>query len=185
MVTISDESVQAIASSLDRSSRLNQNSSVLPTPENVFIGSLEEEIPLQIEGSVIPLDPRILAQRRENQARAQANSDCRRYAKLFKQHVVEKNTGYSVVATRTTITVNFNRGGNSEVKGTFPYKVGVVKALYMLVSLCNWNMDNFLKNIEDDNFTPFADSEYTTQVTPTPHEDCQGKYFKFVDGHWK
>ena len=60
------------------------------------------------------------------------------------------------------------RGGNSEVKGTFPYKVGVVKALYILVSLCNWNKDNFLKNIEDGDFTPFADSEYTTQMTPTP-----------------
>ena len=166
VVTLSDASVQAIASSILRSLWLNQNSSLLPTPENIF-DSLEEEIPLQIEGSAIPLDPQILAQHRENQARAQANSDCRRYAKLFKQHVVEKNPGYSVVVTRTTITVNFNRGENSEVKGTFPYKVGVVKALYMLLSLCNWNMYNFLKNIEDDNFTPFPDSEYTTWYKTT------------------
>ena len=105
MVTLSDESVKALAASIDRSSWSKRDSSFLPTPENVF----EEEIPLQIEGSAMELDPRIQARQREEQARVRANSDCRRYARLFKQHVVEKNTGYSVVPTRTTVTVNFTR----------------------------------------------------------------------------
>ena len=181
MVTLSDESVQALAASIDRNSWSKRDSSFLPTPENVF----EEEIPLQIEGSAMELDPRIQARQREEQARVRANSDCRRYARLFKQHVVEKNTGYSVVATRNKVTVNFTRGGNSDVKGIYQYKVGEAKALYMLLSLCKWNMDSFLKHIEDVGFTPFSDSEYISHSTPPPHEDFQGKYFKFVDGHWK
>ena len=78
MVTLSDESVQALAAAIDRISWSKRDSSFLPTPENVF----EEEIPLQIEGSAMELDPRIQARQREEQARGRANSDCRRYAKL-------------------------------------------------------------------------------------------------------
>ena len=70
------------------------------------------------------------------------------------------------------------------MKGSYRYKVGEVKALYMLLSLCKWNMDSFLKRIEEDGFTPFSDSEYTSLTTPPPHEDFQG-HFKYVDGHWK
>jgi len=186
VVTLSDESVQALAACIDRNLWIKRDSSFLPTPENVFVDNdLEGGINLLIEGSAMALDPRIQARQHEEQARAQANSDCRRYTKLFKQHVVEKNTGYSVVANRTTVTVNFTRGGNSEAKRTFGYKVGEMKALYMLLSICKWNMDTFLKLIEDDGFTPFSDSEYTSHVTPPPHEDFQGKHFKFVDEHWK
>ena len=61
MVTLSDESVQALAASIDRSSWSKRDSSFLPTPENVFVDNLEEEIPLQIEGSAMALDPRIQA----------------------------------------------------------------------------------------------------------------------------
>jgi hypothetical protein len=78
VVTLSDESVQALAASIDRSSWSKRDSSFFPTPENVF----EEEIPLQIEGSAMELDPRIQARQREELARVQANSDCRRYDKL-------------------------------------------------------------------------------------------------------
>ena len=51
--------------------------------------------------------------------------------------MIEKNIGYSVVASRTTVTVNFTIGGNSETKETFDY---------------------FFKRIEDDGFKPFSDS---------------------------
>lgn len=61
MVTLSDESVQALAASIDRSLWSKRDSSFLPTPENVFVDNLEEEILLEIEGSAMALDPRIQA----------------------------------------------------------------------------------------------------------------------------
>ena len=73
MVTLSDESVEAVAASLDRSLWSKRDSSFLPTPDNVFVDNLEEEekeeMHLQVAGSAMALDPRIQARQHDEQVR--------------------------------------------------------------------------------------------------------------------
>jgi hypothetical protein len=139
----------------------------MPTPIDP-ISELQEG--LEITGDTIIL-------------RKQASVDAKRYVKLFKKHVEKNNSHYKVAPTKRDVNIRQETAGNSEVIATFPYKAGVMKALYLDLVLHNYNMDAFIPFVSSDAFVPFSDSEYRLKITPDPQQFLLSE-FKQVDGKW-
>lgn len=114
----------------------------------------------------------------------QARKDTKRYAKLFKMHVEQNNSHYKVGFIPHCIFIRHETAGTNTTILTYPYKAGYVKALYLLLVCQKYNMDDFLKSIKNNGFTPFPDNEYVLRDdTPEPQEDLQ-RYFTKIEGKW-
>ena len=109
--------------------------------------------------------------------------DAKRYLKLFKLHVENNNSHFRVLSTATTVTIKLD----SDVPPNsfeYPYKAGVIKALYLLLCLNNYNMQTVLDSIAVTGFQPFDDDMYLTAAsTPDPQPPLQNR-FKCRDGHY-
>ena len=124
----------------------------IPTPLNALQTPAEDA--LVVEGHQIEMDD-------ENNRRTQAKNDAKRYLKLFTKHLTHYNSGYTVVSTRTDITINRN---GDIFCGPYAYKAGHVKGMYCVLRLAGNRAETFKTNMV--NFVPFLD--YTSVTTPEP-----------------
>lgn len=116
--------------------------------------------------------------------KSKARADAKRYLKLFKKHIVTFDSNYSVKTTLTTITLQKKSFGSLEEKGIFDYKVGVIKKLYMVL-LGLSNVDQFIDWLENNELSPFNDSEYESIATPPPDPFVTPHCKQNVDGKWE
>lgn len=118
--------------------------------------------------------------------RAQAKADAKRYGKLFKTHAELMNSYYKVTITGREVTIGHEVAGITDIISIQPYKAGVTKALWCLLSLLDYNMDDLMKHLVQNPFVPFSDEEYVlAKFTPEPHDSLKTKFTLAADGKWK
>lgn len=149
---------------------ISGRSSFVPTPADPIDTA---DLSLAMDGQAIVL-------------RTQAKEDAKRYGKLFKEHVQKFNSHYKVIITGRQLSIGHVVAGFTDIIGIYPYKAGVTKALWFMLSLQhNYNMDDLMKHFEQNPFTPWTDEEYVLVMpTPEPADKLKAK-FSLVDGKWK
>lgn len=143
--------------------------SVVPTPADPFE---EKEGELEVAGTRMQLV-----------RKSTARQDSKRYLTLFKKHVANFNSTYSVKANRTNIILSEEVFGSYVERGVYDYKVGVIKKLYMLI-LHYRNVELLIEWLNHNELSPFSDSEYIEVETPPPDDAVIHTCRKDADDKW-
>ena len=81
----------------------------------------------------------------------------KRYGDMFRVGVEDNNPSYSVHLTRKNVFLRVHIDGLIENVKTFEYKAGVVKGLYCILKLCDYNVVEFIAHINRYGFQPLSE----------------------------